>query len=235
MKEQVKNSLRNMTKCYFDLLLLALPSEMRKEVMEELYIAGGMIRSLIIEEEIKDIDVWFKSDKLINKIKALNLGFTSQNAVSFYTSGYQFQLVFSRTQQPLDLVEEFDFTMNQNYYDPSTNEIYIADYEAVKNKQLIVSPKCRNALGTLARVNKFNQRGYKIPCRNDLLRLGVLISKEPINTFDDLEHESKLFFSEEQFNEIDFVDKTESPEHTDSGPVFYGATRSGSCGGEDYL
>lgn len=231
MHEKVHSRLQNDVKHYFDFLINYLPEDLRELATQELYIAGGLIRSLILGENIKDVDVWFKSDKLIEKIKKLNLGFTSQNAVSFYINNIQYQLIFSRTQLPNDLVNEFDFTMNQNYYDPSQGLLYVGDYNSIATKQLVVSKHCRNALGTLARVSKFSLRGYKVPSRDDLLRLGVLISKTPINTFEQLEDHSKLFFSEVDYNNVDYVNTSGGFTHIDSKPLPYSKTKSGAGGG----
>ena len=51
------------------------------------------------------------------------------------------------------------------------------------------------------------ERGYKVPSKIDLLYLGTKCSERTIETFEDLEKESQLFFNEEEFEKVDFVKK----------------------------
>lgn len=197
---------REQMRWYYDLFIESLPPEIRELAREEIYIAGGAIRSCMIGEPIKDIDLWFKSDKMVQTIKDLKLGFTTDNAVTFYVATVQHQLIYCQVKSPEDMVAEFDFTMNQNYY-TGRNLIVVKDVEAIENMQLKITNKCRNVLGTLARLHKFVERGYKIPSKLDLLRLGTFISREPVNTYKELETNSQLYFSEKDFYEIDFVEK----------------------------
>lgn len=57
-------------------------------------------------------------------------------------------------------------------------------------------------------MEKFLKRGYQIGDKLNLLRLGQQISYlEPVKTMTSLENESKLYFTFEEFEKIDFVEK----------------------------
>lgn len=180
--------------------------ELPEEIVNDIYIAGGAIRSMILDEEIKDVDIFFKTKNSYEHIKNLQVGFLTNNARTIYVEGLQYQLIITDNDIPYDLVNRFDFTMNSNYYDYSRDEIFVKDLCSIQNKWLVINKLCRNKLGTLARLFKFMERGYKITDRLTLLELGVALTKcEPVFTFEELEEESKLFFSEDEFNNINFV------------------------------
>lgn len=175
---------------------------------EDAYIAGGCIRSMILDEHIKDVDIFLKSSRAISYLKGLKLGFESANAITFYLDGMRYQIIINTTGLPKEVIGEFDFTVNMSSYDYITDELYIESEEDIKAKQLTFNPKCRNKIGSLGRLTKFVNRGYKIPDRLNILQIGVDLTEcSPISTFEELEIQSRFHFSEDDFNQIDFVDK----------------------------
>ncbi len=207
---------------YFRLLDRVIP--FYEEFKYNAYIAGGAIRSLTLGEDIKDVDIFLRDKSLIDRLKELDGVFVSSNAISFYLDKVQYQIITTITGSPKEVINEFDFIMNMNYYDPYYDVCYRENREIIHSKMLDFNPKCRNKLGTLARLEKFLNRGYITPNRNSILELGVaLTQQEPVTTFEELEKQSKLYFSKEQYDEIDFVEKDEPCNE-------YVGTRSGSGG-----
>lgn len=183
------------------------------------FIAGGAIRSIVLDEPVKDVDIFCHNQEVIDNIDN-NLGInqfllsgynSSENATSFKIDGVQFQIITVKTGQPLEVIGEFDFEMNMNYVElVDTTHVYIHNKAAVEGKVLTINPKCRNKLGTLARLEKFIKRGYTIGTRNNLLMLGVQLTQlDPVKDFKQLEEGSRLYFTFEEYSEVDFVEKNE--------------------------
>src|SRR5690554_232362 len=76
---------------------------------QELFIAGGCLRSLILGEPVKDVDIFIKNDKSKDEIKSDILigGVVTDNAISFgvYSPLLRFvktQIVITETGSPID-------------------------------------------------------------------------------------------------------------------------------------
>lgn len=179
-------------------------SEFKDEFLSEAYIAGGSIRSMIADEEVKDYDIFLRSDKLVARIRETKgLSYISDNAVSVYMGIDQIQIITNFTAHPSDMIDEFDFTMNQNFFDPIIETIVARDELSILTKQLVINKTCRNKLGTLARISKFVARGFLVPSKTDMLMLGAAISQlSPITTIEELVSESRMFLSSSDVNKI---------------------------------
>lgn len=184
--------------------------------LEDMFIAGGCIRSLTELEEIKDIDIFFRKNVEADKVKAyfkeyLPDSFITENAVSITLEGMKYQFVLTQQGEPLEIVNEFDFTMNMNYFDFHNKQTYIHDLTSIVTKRLKINLKCRNKLSTLARIHKFVERGYKIPSRLNLIELGVqLTQQKSVVKFEELQESSKLYFSRSDYDNISTVDNSNS-------------------------
>jgi len=184
--------------------------------IKNMYIAGGCIRSVIEQESPKDIDIFFKKDVNVDEVKKFFKlyhpeSFITENAISLNIDGIQYQLITTCTGNPLDIINEFDFTMNMNFYDFETKHLFIQDKMAIFNKHLKINLKCRNKLGTLARIVKFTERGYKIPTQLNLIELGVQLTRQkPVDSFPELQDSSKLFFSRSNYDSLSVVSTSES-------------------------
>lgn len=179
--------------------------------IEDMFIAGGCIRSVLEGETPKDIDIFFKSNVDLEKVRnmfKLDLPhtFITDNAISLTIEGIKYQFITTCKGTPLDVINEFDFTMNMNYFDFEKNQLYIQDKMAIFDKQLKVNLNCRNKLGTLSRIAKFVNRGYKIPSQMNLLELGVQLTKEnEIKDFETMQSESRLFINEDDYDSLTVV------------------------------
>lgn len=164
--------------------------------MNCIYFSGGSLRSLLLGEEVKDYDLFCLNNETIELIKSkvLDKAFISDNAISFYIDGKQVQIITTVSGHSVDIISEFDFVMNQNFFDSGV--LYFRDRDVIKRKELKINQNCRNKLGTLARISKFVERGYKAPNKTDLLSLGINLTKlDPVNTLTELKVTSKLYLT----------------------------------------
>jgi len=142
----------------------------------KIIIAGGYIRSVITGERISDVDV-FAGDKTASEILATEL----QGNSSFYKSDNAFtvrglalpvQFIFRWVfDNPISVMESFDFTICQSafWYDSEKKKwdsvCSERFYQDVASRRIIYLSPIRNedAGGSILRVLKYYQRGYRIP------------------------------------------------------------------------
>ena len=198
----------NSVKNHLDQVILELSKLIPLEfIKENLFIAGGSIRSLVSGEEPQDYDFFMKSDvasqireylKDVMKYESDNsIGTYVQEAVTShsgltYLKNKEIQIIICAKGTPKDIIGEFDFRNNMNYYDISTGELVIDEYAS--NKQLKINPMARNLVGTLARVSKFvEKRGFRVPSIEDMTILAIrLTNSEPIESLSELKDASRL-------------------------------------------
>lgn len=166
----------------FDLLWSTqrLPKNLLKAMKDHgarIVVAGGFIRSCIANETINDVDVFCPS-----KTNALELALTlkvhgermitTDNAYTITGVGLTVQIIHRWTfANPLDIVPSFDFTIARAaiWFDKETLEWQSACdpsfYQDLAGKRLVYCSPIRNedAGGSMLRVLKFYQRGYRIP------------------------------------------------------------------------
>lgn len=163
-----------------------LPKEVRELLKTfDCFLAGGFIRSVISREEVQDIDLFvttkFMADKIATTLNP-EKNFNTKNAISISRSvyGYPIQIIHRWTfENPEDVIPSFDFTIakaivwwNENSWDSACDENFYRDLAA---KQLVYCSPIRNedVGGSLLRVLKFYQRGYRIPLES----LGAVIAR----------------------------------------------------------
>lgn len=216
MNNELENMIGDGSLVYATTCLGALKDKLLKitdndKFFDNTYIAGGCIRDFVLREPVQDVDIFIEKHKedVIEIIKEeLNqrgiFYYKSDNAIGFTFEGYKFQIIICETGNPHTVVNKFDFTMNSNFYKlDSSGTIYIKDIGSIKNKQLSFNKECRNLLGTLGRVTKFVNRGWKVPSKIDMVWLGCQISSlEPVNKLSYLEEESRLYYNDEEYAEM---------------------------------
>lgn len=150
-----------------------LPLELQEDFEKEMYLAGGCIYSLANDKQPKDYDIFLKSDKLIDKLKELDLWVCkTDNALSYG----KFQVIIKFYGKPEEVVGQFDFKHNMHYYEPYSYEIKCAyeeelgdntsgldDYIYIHTNELIFNEKrARDCENVWLRIDKFTKRGMKI-------------------------------------------------------------------------
>lgn len=159
---------------------------MVKEKAEKLIVAGGFIRACVSGEDVSDIDLFVPTVEDAKawayELKGRGEGrrvVETQNAISVYGLKLPVQFVHRWTYDaPAKVVESFDFTIaraamwwkrvpregapNAGHWESLLDDRFYPDVAA---KRLVYSHPVRNedAGGSLLRVLKFYQRGYRIP------------------------------------------------------------------------
>ena len=172
---------------------------------EKLFIAGGFVRSCITSEPINDIDV-FVSSKEIAQDYAARLCTTNRhrlihtdNAITVRGYAYPIQFIYRWVFDTVtECIASFDFTIAcaaiwvQSESDSRLKWKSICDddfYPDLAAKRLAYRSPVRNedAGGSLLRVLKFYQRGYRIP----LPSLSAVISRllQGVRRVDDLDED----------------------------------------------
>lgn len=153
--------------------------------LENIYVAGGAIRDSIRNDEIKDWDIFPKdyitrqammtlftketidflneNDALYtyefieSKFKNLNVTVTSRLSGKIY----ELQFCVIKYRDPNEMIEHFDFTINQCYVDLRTIKIHSHIFNQ-NFKWLVPVKEIEYPLNALIRVDKFLKKGYRI-------------------------------------------------------------------------
>lgn len=139
-------------------------------VNENGFIAGGLIRDLIRDKVPKDVDVYFKRElplEIMNDLTA-NGWILSKNG-NYYKDKVQFITLLKGN--PRDVVKQFDFTINNNFYDFSSKELYFE----TEDKTLTINDNLFAPMSALVRLNRFLSEGFTIS-DNELVFLALKIS-----------------------------------------------------------
>jgi hypothetical protein len=140
------------------------------------FVAGGFVRSCVAGEKINDIDLFCDTPNRARDLAAQVAGVTrnslhtSENAHTVRTRPYATQFISRWTfTSPEQCIESFDFTIAKAaiWWDGSAwvgkcDERFYAD---LASKRLVYTSPVREeeAGGSMLRVLKFYQRGYRIP------------------------------------------------------------------------
>lgn len=166
-------------------ILSRLPKELRSVLKEAAeggiiaFVCGGFIRACIAGETVSDIDIITNSVPnahfLVSKIKnaiGADRTFESDNATTIWKEGIPPIQVIHRwtSATPEELLQSFDFTIAKAgiWYDTRAGWRHRCDprfYQDLAAKRLVYTSPQRNedAGGSMLRVLKFYQRGYRIP------------------------------------------------------------------------
>lgn len=163
-----------------------LPHRVAKAMHDnhKIVLAGGYIRSVIAREEVQDVDLFVASkDAATSLSHQLVAGvrearrFNSANAITIHgLAKYPIQIIHRWVyDKPEDVIKSFDFTIasaavwclgNTSSRHPNWQSIAHDDfYSDLAGKKLVYMKPERNedAGGSILRVLKFYQRGYRIP------------------------------------------------------------------------
>lgn len=153
------------------------------------FLAGGYIRSRIANEAVQDIDLFVSDfDRAALVASALANGSTvhkSENAFSLEVGEYKVQVIHRWTfAHPSEAIKSFDFTIAQAaiYYSSGWQSVCAADYyRDLAGRRLVYTRPDRNedAGGSILRVLKFYQRGYRMPLDSLSAVVARLVSGVP--------------------------------------------------------
>jgi hypothetical protein len=167
-----------------------LPKELRELMRDRehrglIFIGGGFIRACVAQEILNDIDI-FTQDAVMARHFANVLGeqgqvIETENAITIRSTPVPMQLIHRWTfARPEDVALSFDFTVccavifvnEHGEFDSYCDDRFYID---LANKRLVYRSPVRNedAGGSMLRVLKYYQRGYRIP----LDSLGAVIAR----------------------------------------------------------
>lgn len=175
----------------------------------KIYIGGGFLRAVVANETVSDIDIFVQSKQeaelLARKLLKRDSLYTSDNA---YTIRRKTPLQFIHRwvfKKPEDVALSFDFTVccgvifqdEKGQWDSFCDERFYKDIAA---KRLIYRFPERNedAGGSMIRVLKYYQKGYRIPLHslgNVIARLIKGIDIEKTGGLEDEERVGKIITS----------------------------------------
>ena len=140
------------------------------------FMAGGFIRSCVANEPVADIDLFVPDASMAAMAEVRLAGvsrYATQNAVTVRLKDANvppIQIIHRWTyEKPEELIESFDFTIAKSVVWWEANKwcssIHPDFYSDLASKRLIYTRPKRNedAGGSLLRVLKFYQKGYRIP------------------------------------------------------------------------
>ena len=162
-------------------------------------IAGGAIRSVFTNEQIKDYDFYFKSDDhFIQVVKYFDyilerykdkcsMIVDTLNSITYSIFGNTIQLVKKYTDLTIiGKLNKFDFTVCQGAFDCSTKEFTYSKNFIIHNakRRLVYTQNTDYPLSTVIRVLKYLNKGYNIS-NTEYLKILLDVQNLKFDTFRD--------------------------------------------------
>lgn len=184
------------------------------------YIAGGVFKNIFNNEPYKDIDIFFESDKDFSEANekfrnnseyVLQYHNNKVNAYRNKETNVVVELIKHKYKSPLDMVDEFDFTITKFVYykeledgedDEVKNIVWKIAYhnkffEHLHMKRLVIDSEIKNIIlpvNTLNRMFRYARYGY-FPCRETKSKI--------IQALRDIPSFSDELLSKELYNGLD--------------------------------
>lgn len=160
------------------------------------YIAGGVFKNIFNSEKVKDIDVFFESEKdfkeaddYFKRNENYKKGYENTKVVSYIHKdrGVLVELIRHKFKSPLEMIKEFDFTITQFVYykefliglddEDDSVEWKIAFhskfFEHLYLKRLVVDQDANDLVlpvNTFNRMFRYAKYGY-FPCRESKVKI----------------------------------------------------------------
>lgn len=165
IKEHIKEKINN--------LLSNISVLDRQYIHDNIFIAGGCFKSLILNEKINDYDIYFKSKDSKNKgigiIKFyFNIKKSTRHAVTITHMSNDFQFITRKTGTPEDITNEFDFEHCRIFYNPLTDYFHVNDsiLNSIEKKELEYNGNNSYPISSIVRMQKFIDQGWSINHKN---------------------------------------------------------------------
>ncbi len=169
------------------------------------YIAGGVFKNIFNNEKFKDIDIFFESDKdfmeaneLFRKDEEYVLKYHNNkvNAYRNKETGITVELIKHKFKSPLDMIDEFDFTITKFvYYKEEIDEgieeevkpiewkvaYHKKFFEHLHMKRLVIDQDLKNIIlpvNSFNRMFRYARYGY-FPCRETKAKIIEAIRNIP--------------------------------------------------------
>lgn len=198
--------MNNKTSNYYKAKLYNILDDQIVEILKEneVFIAGGTVRSLVCNESIKDIDIYFRSPEsalaTVNALKGLaTIVHVSNKSITFYRNAGRNSnqlkedtliiqcIFFNYFTTSLDIFKSFDFSCCMGAFDFKNESFEFDDQFFTDNcsKTLSVNSKTTFPIMSVFRVEKYREYGYKI-AKTELLKLLFSISSLKLESWDDI-------------------------------------------------
>ena len=184
-------------------------------------IAGGSIISIINNQKINDIDIYFYNKKDFEdkvkhfvRMKYISL-FVSNNAV---TVGNK-QFIYCKFCDDIEsLLNTFDIYACMGAYDIVTDTFYFHSnfFFDNMNKRIVLNNSTSLPSTILFRVVKYINKGYKID-KKEIFKLLIVILGSGVQNIEDLKNETKNFYCEELLE--NFIEDTSNVSFTERDKI----------------
>lgn len=212
----------------YDILGEELVSALREF---KIILAGGAITSLFTNKDINDFDLYFHNVEdllgfvdevyssdgdILSPYSVMCNTITSRSILMMVDGVLNLQPIhFKFFENANEIFESFDFTINMGAFDFSTEEFILHDDFLIDNSQrkLTFNPKTTYPIISQLRVQKYQDRGYKIS-KKDAMIISMSIANLKIDTWDELEDQlsgfygidvSDMFDKEKDFDMMDAI------------------------------
>lgn len=157
------------------LLSIFPKTDVKDYFLKNTFIAGGYVRDLLRNKRYKDIDFYFKSkeamDLLLPHIE--KAGYRKSKNGTYVKDDIQFiTMIYG---DPESVINKFDFTVNQGYYDYGNSVLNIRE----SSQNLYVNKDGLTPLGALIRVPYLLDKGFHIS-KAEMAFLSAIVMKLPL-------------------------------------------------------
>ncbi len=228
------NLCENKMHSFFKYLDKTLPQSLSRKLSQHIlantFFAGGVFREVLIGGSPNDIDVWFKDTDSMIEFKHLVYSHksdifsatTPNESFNWKSKGPALSFVTIHCGTPEQIINRFDFSFNQHYYDMGKFKLCI-DRDTF-NKIGTVNPQARDKEQTLFRAFRFMNEGWKID-EPTLKALVLGLAKNP-NDFKDADSSGgsitkrMLPLTSKEYREQDYLGTKVETNVTVSGTTF---------------
>jgi hypothetical protein len=162
----------------YSILLELVGSDLSSKV----YFAGGCIRDSFHGVTPKDFDVYCidqaTQGEVRSRLAKKHILSNSVHNFDIWFKNYKFNIITNSEffGLPSDIIKQFNFTVNQNWY--NGNHLEAANLRDIRDKHLIVCEACKYPLGVMVKLLRMLELGYKIDEKQFMALLGKVL---PLN------------------------------------------------------
>lgn len=185
---------------HFNSLKYMLPENLQEEFVKNAFISGGCIHSLFNNKEVNDYDFFIRDKDFGNRVREYFQPYATQQLGNIKTGNYKcqnliiskyaitigdYQIITRFVGEPEEVVEQFDFKHNMFAFIDGNFERF-TDMDYLYDNFLHFNEKrARDICGTIMRVPKMINKGFKVTKKE----MSKMLSKLNENGFDERELE----------------------------------------------
>lgn len=170
--------------------ILALYELLPKVLLNDVFLAGGAIRSYFTEQPVKDYDLYCRNEQAWEKLRTFfsryDVKYQTSNATTYEVNlNEQFseiQLIDAYYGDIFTVLNKFDFSVCQGAYDFVRQEFWVSDRFLLDNiqKKLVYNMHNEYPLSALSRTLKYREYGYTIS-NYELMKIAMKLSSLDMN------------------------------------------------------